>query len=849
MAMPAEPPLPSASTLAVTSDRRGCATARPVESSREPFDDNLSWKRRDAASVRAAGSGPASCGEAASVGSMCSRWHATSDGNSAARHGSGPASEAASQPPGAAATAAAAILGSGAFTQLNSPRPRRQQRRRPPAGQLRRSESLVEEAQELAMGSGDQVLHTRKLSEPLSSSSSLQPQPQSQEQFHLQRHSQQQQEQEEPLVPRRRDHSPTKGLVIAHATACGLSAEVASQAGHEASHGSPGVLTPCFNFPMLQGDYDPVGVATSSTVQIESVRACATAEAALVGPTREMEADAGSVDVYDVEPAAEPASSSPFNNLAHCVAAALPPTPPPPAARIAPHLRRSAPQLPRMFSLQRSMQPDDAPSGELPAATLRANSASGQAPGVPPHPRHSMRCAQPTRLSPFAELRAGAPPGAVASVPSVIALRSRSSTSTKSQLLSSGSLHRAAVTASAAAAAAATADVPLRCQPHADLLLRVDSCMSLGSWSSRGAWSKHTGSADRAAAAAAAATPLPLPPGVPEIRADDLARVRELGRGHFGSVYLASWRGAPVAVKELLVGSPTDNGMRTGGAPCVTRTLPRLRDGDGGGPGGSGSPLDEAALLASLRHPNIVGLYGVVTDPGCAALVLEYMPSGSLREGLWSLDAAGLCSRSVRAALALQAARGMDFLHARNTLHLDLKADNLLCDIRDINAPIVKIGDLGLSKGASDGGAGGDAGGPDVGMAGTLPFMAPEMFTHGSSGGGGGLEQPPQQQLTDKVDVYSFGVCLWEIWVACKERPYRGMPAGEVLAGVLTGTLRPLVPDGCDPQWADLMCDCWASDPRSRPSFGEICGRLECMLQEWNTADGGAAACLLFGGI
>lgn len=44
------------------------------------------------------------------------------------------------------------------------------------------------------------------------------------------------------------------------------------------------------------------------------------------------------------------------------------------------------------------------------------------------------------------------------------------------------------------------------------------------------------------------------------------------------------------------------------------------------------------------------------------------------------------------ARIALQVAQGMKYLHSRNVVHFDLKAENLLCDLRHVDAPVVKIG-------------------------------------------------------------------------------------------------------------------------------------------------------------
>ncbi|KAL7587175.1 hypothetical protein Lser_V15G38980 [Lactuca serriola] len=68
---------------------------------------------------------------------------------------------------------------------------------------------------------------------------------------------------------------------------------------------------------------------------------------------------------------------------------------------------------------------------------------------------------------------------------------------------------------------------------------------------------------------------------------------------------------------------------------------------------------------------------------------------------------------------------------------------------------------------------------------------------------------------------------MWEILTG--EEPYANMHCGAIIGGIVKDTLRPIIPEKCDPEWKNLMEQCWSVDPTIRPSFTEITNRLRAM--------------------
>ncbi|GMI76177.1 hypothetical protein HRI_001287000 [Hibiscus trionum] len=276
--------------------------------------------------------------------------------------------------------------------------------------------------------------------------------------------------------------------------------------------------------------------------------------------------------------------------------------------------------------------------------------------------------------------------------------------------------------------------------------------------------------------------------GLQIIKNADLEELRELGSGTYGTVYHGKWRGTDVAIKRI------KKSCFSGRSSEQDRQIQDF--------------WREAQILSNLHHPNVVAFYGVVPDGsgGTLATVTEYMVNGSLRNVLIKKERS--LDLHKRLIIAMGAAFGMEYLHSKNIVHFDLKCDNLLVNLRDPQQPICKIGDFGLSRIKHNTLVSG-------GVRGTLPWMAPELLNGSST------------KVSEKVDVFSFGISMWEILTG--EEPYADMHCGAIIGGIVKNTLRPPIPECCHPDWRNLMEQCWSPDPESRPSFTEITNRLRSM--------------------
>ncbi|KAL7888900.1 hypothetical protein AOLI_G00038740 [Acnodon oligacanthus] len=261
---------------------------------------------------------------------------------------------------------------------------------------------------------------------------------------------------------------------------------------------------------------------------------------------------------------------------------------------------------------------------------------------------------------------------------------------------------------------------------------------------------------------------LETPPGYPfeEINYADIEVEEVVGRGAFGVVCKAKWKGKDVAIKTIESESER------------TAFIVELRQ------------------LSRVNHPNIVKLYGSCDNPVC--LVMEYAEGGSLYNVLHGAEPLPHYTASHAMSWCLQCAQGVSYLHGmkpKALIHRDLKPPNLLLVA---GGTVLKICDFGTAC---------DIQTHMTNNKGSAAWMAPEVFEGNN--------------YSEKCDVFSWGIILWEVITRRKPFDEIGGPAFRIMWAVHRGTRPPLIKNLPKPI-ESLMTRCWSKDPSQRPSMEEI---------------------------
>ncbi|XP_057481049.1 cysteine-rich receptor-like protein kinase 42 [Actinidia eriantha] len=170
--------------------------------------------------------------------------------------------------------------------------------------------------------------------------------------------------------------------------------------------------------------------------------------------------------------------------------------------------------------------------------------------------------------------------------------------------------------------------------------------------------------------------------------------------------------------------------------------------------------FNEVNLISGIQHKNLVRLLGCSIEGPESLLVYEFLPNKSLHQILFDKKNSQILRWRQRFNVILGIAEGLAYLHRVKIIHRDIKSSNVLLD--ENLTP--KIADFGLARCAAA-----DKSHVSTGIAGTLGYMAPEYLLRG--------------QLTEKADVYAFGVLALEIGCGKKNNTFTH-DSGSVLQNV-----------------------------------------------------------------
>ncbi|XP_027360436.1 mitogen-activated protein kinase kinase kinase YODA-like [Abrus precatorius] len=245
-----------------------------------------------------------------------------------------------------------------------------------------------------------------------------------------------------------------------------------------------------------------------------------------------------------------------------------------------------------------------------------------------------------------------------------------------------------------------------------------------------------------------------------------------LGQGTFGHVYLGfnSESGEMCAMKEVTLFS--DDAKSRESAQQLGQ---------------------EIALLSRLRHPNIVQYYGSETVDDKLYIYLEYVSGGSIYKLLQQYGQLGeIAIRNYTRQILL----GLAYLHAKNTVHRDIKGANILVDPNGR----VKLADFGMAKHISGQSC-------PLSFKGSPYWMAPEVIKNSNG-------------CNLAVDIWSLGCTVLEM--ATTKPPWSQYEGVAAMFKIGNSKELPAIPDHLSEEGKDFVKLCLQRNPLHRPSAAQL---------------------------
>eukprot|EP00581_Thalassiosira_minuscula_P004806 CAMPEP_0183737570 /NCGR_PEP_ID=MMETSP0737-20130205/52361_1 /TAXON_ID=385413 /ORGANISM="Thalassiosira miniscula, Strain CCMP1093" /LENGTH=643 /DNA_ID=CAMNT_0025971879 /DNA_START=78 /DNA_END=2009 /DNA_ORIENTATION=+ len=318
---------------------------------------------------------------------------------------------------------------------------------------------------------------------------------------------------------------------------------------------------------------------------------------------------------------------------------------------------------------------------------------------------------------------------------------------------------------------------------------------------------------------------------VPEVVKSDFTIVGHLGKGSFSDVFEVVYKDCQLeaGVHNIISGGTDQNRRRS---PVARRSSsinmgylarpsecehvyaikclrPQIRSDANQFTIGAEDLVHETAILANLKHKNIIKLHGRASGHLTNAFVLNdgyFILLDKLNETLsdyinaWKSRAKTILQKPTvkQIEVAHSISNAVSYLHSKKIVFRDLKPDNVGFDSKGV----LKLFDFGFAVGLPEKGESNPTG-LLFDRCGTPRYMAPEV---GLSLGYG-----------TKADVYSFGILLWEILAMSK--PYAAYSSAEFEKAVFVKGDRPVIYHHWPATMKDLISRCWSASPSQRPTI------------------------------
>lgn len=207
-----------------------------------------------------------------------------------------------------------------------------------------------------------------------------------------------------------------------------------------------------------------------------------------------------------------------------------------------------------------------------------------------------------------------------------------------------------------------------------------------------------------------------------------------LGEGTFAHVYLGKYGRKTVAMKKI-----------------NANKLKQARV----------DPMVEINILLQLDHPNVIRLYSFTIDENEVIHILEYASAGDLF-GIWKSK--GKFEESIAIQYIKEIANGLEYIHSKKIMHLDIKLENILIDVKG-KVATSKIADFGHAQTFKDGQW-------FTNPNGTPEYFSPEMLRY---------------RYNYRTDIWSLGVVYYELITG--RSPFSRKTRKEVFAAILSSDI------------------------------------------------------------